>query len=707
MFSYSVIRNRREMDNNEFFREATLRICGNLKIEEAIYSAFEYIRTEIPIDRMFLQFYDRKSKQMRIIANATPEGSKSVDWVVPLTNDGLNDLANHASEFSEQDQDFHWFFGDNPNQHALIRDIFSFLNCNVSSLVVIPLRLRDNQLIGGGSLIIATEGEIKISQEQYKQLAMLREPFAIAFSNSLKHESEIKLYSRDFFWEASKRILGNLKIEQGLRECLLHLKEFMPADEIYLERYKTDLDSMHLIAYANKETCKSMDILVPFTPEAKQTLVDLAEVYRNGKLPPVIVVNDPEQEPVTRCMLNALNLPMSSAMSLPLIIGNKSVGTVALIAEGNDRYTEEHAKLFASLREPFFVAMLNTLKHREVLELKDLLTDDNKYLHNELRKISGDEIIGVNFGLRDVMHKVQQVASLNSPVILLGETGVGKDVIANAIHYSSSRSNGPFVSVNCGAIPDTLIDSELFGHEKGAFTGALAQKRGRFERANQGTIFLDEIGELPPQAQVRLLKVLQSKEIERVGGVKTISLDIRIIAATNRNLEQMVKDGEFREDLWFRLNVFPVWIPPLRDRVSDIPALIQYFISKKARELKLHSIPKLAEGAMTTLTHYHWPGNVRELENIVERELILNQTGPLSFEQLKGNVSTSSKTIGLQEGEIATLDEMAVRHIRNTLTVTNGKIHGAGGAAELLGINANTLRNRMNKLGINYKKDQV
>ncbi len=692
------------MDKNKFFKEATLRICGNLKIEEAIYSALEYIRTEILIDRMFLQYYDRKMKQMRIIAHATPEGSKSVNWVVPISNEALHELMDHATEFSEQDKDFHWFFDDNPDQHALIHDIFTFLGCNVSSLVVIPLRLRDNQLIGGGSLIIATEHETKITREQSRQLSMLREPFAIAFSNSLKHESELKLYSRDFFWEASKRILGSLKIEVGLQECINYLKEFMPADEIYLERYKPDLDSMHLVAHANSNMCEPLDTLVPFTSEAKATLINLHELFKTGKLPPVIVVNKPEEEPVTRCMLDALNLPISSAMSLPLVIGQQSIGTVALLAKGTDRYTDEHAELFASLKEPFFVAMLNTLKHRELTELKDLLADDNRYLHNELRKISGDEIIGANFGLKEVMQKVQLVAALDSPVILLGETGVGKDVIANAIHYSSSRSSGPFVSVNCGAIPDTLIDSELFGHEKGAFTGALAQKRGRFERANNGTIFLDEIGELPPQAQVRLLKVLQSKEIERVGGVKTISLDIRIIAATNRNLEQMVKGGEFREDLWFRLNVFPIIIPPLRNRTSDIPALIQHFLSKKVRELKLNAVPKLEQGAMESIMNYTWPGNVRELENIVERELILNPAGPLTFDQLKVHGKESVNKAAMNISGEFTLDEVMARHIQNILQQTNGKIHGPGGAADLLGINANTLRNRMSKLGIDYKK---
>jgi len=292
----------------------------------------------------------------------------------------------------------------------------------------------------------------------------------------------------------------------------------------------------------------------------------------------------------------------SSILVMPLVMEDIILGSLVIIAQGNDRYTEEHARLLSLLHEPYCIAMSNTLKHQQVLELKDMLTDDNRYLHRELLRISGDEIIGENFGLKGVMEMVRQVAPLDSPVLLLGETGAGKDVIANAIHYSSPRRDAPFITVNCGAIPETLMDSELFGHEKGAFTGALTQKRGRFERANKGTIFLDEIGELPPQAQIRMLRVLQNKEIERVGGSRPIQVDVRIMAATHRNLEEMIKSGQFREDLWFRINVFPVMIPPLRQRKEDIPALVTHFIERKSKELKLSTSPKLAIGAIDRLT---------------------------------------------------------------------------------------------------------
>ena len=334
--------------------------------------------------------------------------------------------------------------------------------------------------------------------------------------------------------------------------------------------------------------------------------------------------------------------------------------------------------------------------------------DDNRYLQRELYKLTGDIIIGANFGLKEVMEKTLVAASVDSPVLLLGETGVGKDVIANAIHYSSERNHGPFVKVNCGAIPESLIDSELFGHEKGSFTGAISQKRGCFERAMNGTLFLDEIGELPLEAQVRFLRVLQDKVIERVGGTKSIKLDIRIIAATNRDLHKMVSKKKFRQDLWFRLNVFPIQIPPLRERKIDIPALLQYLIEKKAGELKIIRIPEVLPGAIDQLMEYNWPGNVRELQNLVERELILNPEGPLSFNNFlipKEKISTNETT--KEAMTYINLDKVVAHHILNVLDKTGGKIHGKGGAADLLGINANTLRNRMNKLGIKYGKRRL
>jgi transcriptional regulator with GAF, ATPase, and Fis domain len=500
----------------------------------------------------------------------------------------------------------------------------------------------------------------------------------------------------DFFRQVTSRICSSLDIETALWQCLLYLEHVMPVDTIFLHLYERGLGAVRTIASATASGGKILDLVTPMPRKAR------ANLEMTGP-PHVRIVNSPELDPVSRKMVQVLGNPDSSRLIMRLAIEGKRLGAVALVAKGKGRYSDEHERLLSLLNEPFAIAMSNAIRHQELLKLKDMLADNNLYLHRELMRLSGDEIIGGDLGLKPVMHMVRQVAPINSPVLLMGETGVGKEVIANAIHSLSPRRNEPFIKVDCGAIPETLMDSELFGHEKGAFTGAIAQKRGRFERADQGTIFLDEIGELPSQAQVRMLRVLQNREIERVGGTRSISVDLRVIAATHRNLREMVKSNQFREDLWFRLNVFPITIPPLRERIEDIPALVRYFIERKSGELRLQKPQTLAPGAMERLTSYHWPGNVRELENLVERALILNKSAPMVFEHFISPPQEDATSVApVRESELQKLDEVVSLHIARVLKMTKGKIHGPGGAAELLGINASTLRNRMNKLGIAY-----
>jgi transcriptional regulator with GAF, ATPase, and Fis domain len=395
-------------------------------------------------------------------------------------------------------------------------------------------------------------------------------------------------------------------------------------------------------------------------------------------------------------------------MVMHLSVRGVRPGNLVLYARGNNRFTEEHRRLYSMLNEPFTIALSNSLRYDELNRLKDTLTDDLQYLHQRLRNTGGDTIVGENFGLKNVVDMVKDVAPMDSPVLLLGETGVGKEIIANAIHNMSRRRRGPFIKVNCGAIPETLIDSELFGHEKGAFTGAVARKRGCFERAGGGTIFLDEVAELPLQAQVRMLRVLQEKKIVRVGGGEEVDADIRIIAATHQDLEEMAEKKLFRADLHYRLNVFPILIPPLRERKEDIPGLVHHFISKKAEELQIHEVPKVSPGAVDALYAYGWPGNVRELENVVERALILNKGGSLIFNEIVWTDTDNRCHVTESDEEVfPSLDFVVARHIRRALKTANGKVHGPGGAAALLGINPSTLRHRMRKLGLYHGKKQI
>jgi len=397
-----------------------------------------------------------------------------------------------------------------------------------------------------------------------------------------------------------------------------------------------------------------------------------------------------------------------SALRLWLHLGKEMTGTLLVTSKIANLFDANMLRLFSLVRDPVTVAMSNARRYQELLLLKHQLEDDNKALHQELIRESGIQPVGANFGLREVMKNARLVASTNSPVIILGETGTGKEVIANTIHQLSDRRNKPMVKIQCGAIPESLLDSELFGHEKGAFTGAIVSHRGKFERADGGTIFLDEIRELTLNSQVKLLRVLQEKVIEKLGSTKTIHLDVRVIAATNRNLENMVKDLTFREDLWFRLNIFPIHLPPLRFRKEDIPALVRYFIDKKCHELNFSQIPVVTNEVMDHLLSYSWPGNIRELQNVIERALILNSGKYFTIPELFLTTDTASKHSAqnefYQDEEVSdlTLDQIQIKHIRNTLARCNGIVSGNKGAARLLGINPNTLRARMKRLGINY-----
>ncbi|MEM7588230.1 MAG: sigma 54-interacting transcriptional regulator, partial [Acidobacteriota bacterium] len=480
-------------------------------------------------------------------------------------------------------------------------------------------------------------------------------------------------------------------MERSLHSCLELLLEHMPGRKMYLDYYDHEQGAVHTIAEASVDGTKRLNRVVPMP----QTLRSEIESSRGKGLQAgtAFIVNRVLDDPICVRMFEALGEPLaSSLLGVYPDDGERVLGAVVLIADGLDRFTPQHAELFAEIRLPFAIALSNAMQHRRVLELKERLADDKRFLQRELLRLSGEEIVGEEFGLARAVQMARQVAGHDSPVLLLGETGVGKDVLAQHIHGISPRRDGPMIRVNCGAIPESLVDSELFGHEKGAFTGALSQRKGRFERANGGTIFLDEVGELPLPAQVRLLRVLQQKEIERVGGNATIRLDLRIIAATHRNLEEMVREGAFREDLWFRLAVFPILIPPLRERPADIPALVQHFLHKKASELKLRSTPTAPPEVHQLLLSYHWPGNVRELQNVIERALILSgDAEQLSPEAVILESHGAAPKAGTRASSLA-LDDAVRSHIERVLALTGGKVHGPDGAAALLELNPSTLR---------------
>ncbi|NQT25710.1 sigma 54-interacting transcriptional regulator [candidate division KSB1 bacterium] len=370
--------------------------------------------------------------------------------------------------------------------------------------------------------------------------------------------------------------------------------------------------------------------------------------------------------------------------------------------------------LMQALLEPFAVAIENDARLRELTQLRKAAEADRRSLLNRLgREEIVDTVIGQESGLKAVIERIHLVCDSDVPVLILGETGTGKELIARMIHDRSDRTGRPFIRINCGAIPSELIDSQLFGHVKGAFTGAVTDKAGWFERADGGTLFLDEIGELPLAAQVRFLRVLQDGWFERVGGSKPIHADVRVIAATNQDLAAMVTEGRFREDLWYRIAVFPTILPPLRQRKEDISELASHFVKRAACRFKLYPVMPTEED-IQLLQSYDWPGNIREFASVIDRSAILGNGKSLEISKSMGWAGqyprdnqetgiTSTNHENVQSIESKTLDEIVRGHIEEVLVQTNGRIDGPNGAAVILEINPHTLRGRMRKLGIDWK----
>jgi formate hydrogenlyase transcriptional activator len=398
---------------------------------------------------------------------------------------------------------------------------------------------------------------------------------------------------------------------------------------------------------------------------------------------------------------------------VPLVAMGRSIGTFTVWSATKNRYSEADSELLQEVANQVALAIANMKSYEEIAALKARLEKENVYLQEEIRTVHNfEEIVGNSPPLLELLRRVDQVAPTDSSVLIYGETGTGKELIARAIHDRSARKNRPLVKVNCSAISAGLVESELFGHVKGAFTGAFERRLGRFELADGGTIFLDEVGELPLETQVKLLRVLQEREFEPVGSNRSVRVDVRLIAATNRNLQESIKAGSFRSDLYYRLNVFPLEVPPLRERRSDIPQLAMFFLSRYARNLG-KKMEGISAAATERLKSYSWPGNIRELQNVIERALILAR-GP--FLELDADLTTVSapevltsapfgaaletRPTANSPSTLPTLEEVERAHISAVLQETRGVIEGAKGAAKTLGMHPNTLRHRMEKLGI-------
>ncbi len=384
---------------------------------------------------------------------------------------------------------------------------------------------------------------------------------------------------------------------------------------------------------------------------------------------------------------------------MPLLSRDRILGTINVGSSRLDAFSRDDLELLGLVAQQVAIAVDNGLAYRQIADLKERLNSEKLYLEDEIRtERNFGEIIGQSAELKQLLRQVEIVAPTDSTVLIQGETGTGKELIARAIHSLSGRRDRTFVKLNCAAIPTGLLESELFGHEKGAFTGAIAHKVGRFELAHGGTLFLDEVGDIPLELQSKFLRVLQEQEFERLGSTRTIRVDIRLVAATNCDLAMMVADRRFRSDLYYRLNVFPLVSPPLRERREDIAPLVRYFTQKFARRMNKR-IETISTTTMAALSHYHWPGNIRELENFIERAVILSRGSMLDI-PVSELPQRGKTTVVDTPRSLTTLEDVEREHIRQALQEANWHVGGPSGAAARLGMKRTTLQSKMARLGI-------
>ena len=491
--------------------------------------------------------------------------------------------------------------------------------------------------------------------------------------------------------QVNNSLVSNLNLRELLSAISTSLSTVMPHEAAALTLYDDSVKQLRLAAFdfpEHDDPCAARD----FIPLEGNPLGEAFTTRRT-----VLIDYDGLDDPRVSC------LGMPSGCASPLIFRDRVLGVLGIKSTRVHAFTQEDAELFEKVASQVAIAVENALAYNEIETLKNKLEKEKLYLEEEIRsEYNFEEIIGSSSVLKRVLQNVETVATTDSTVLIYGETGTGKELIARAIHNLSERRERTLVKVNCAAIPTGLLESELFGHEKGAFTGAIDRRVGRFELAHQGTIFLDEVEDIPLDLQSKLLRVLQEQEFERLGSSRTLRVDVRVVAATNADLAQLVEQKKFRSDLYYRLNVFPINVPPLRERPEDIPLLVHFFANKFAQQMKrrIESVPK---ETMAALVGYHWPGNIRELQNLVERAVILSRGSTLEIplRELKQAPRLANHSNGG-----TTLETVERDHILKILSETKWVIGGPAGAAARLGINRTTLNHRLRKLGITRPQPQ-
>jgi formate hydrogenlyase transcriptional activator len=526
-------------------------------------------------------------------------------------------------------------------------------------------------------------------EEETRFLRLVADQLALVLDAAINLHSSERLQDRlRLILELTNQVVSNLELHELLHAISASVRRVMNCDAaaVMLPDEEGKYLRVHALDYPDCKGIFTEGALVPIEGTMP------GDTFQTGK-PIVINRLDPETVP-SEMYRKAKGEGLNSFCDLPLISRKRLLGVLAVARREENTFDEDQVNFLTQVASQVAIAIENAIVYGEVAELKDKLAQEKLYLEDEIRgEMDFEGIVGQSSGLRHVLSLVETVAPSDSTVLLLGETGTGKELIARAVHDRSRRKDRTLVKLNCAAIPTGLLESELFGHERGAFTGAISQKIGRLELADQGTLFLDEVGDIPTDIQPKLLRALQEREFERLGSTRTKKVDVRLVAATNRNLEKMIENREFRSDLYYRLNVFPIRIPPLRERPEDIPLLVRYFTQKYARrmEKQIESIPSVA---MKKLSAWRWPGNIRELENLIERSVILTH-GPALMVPV-GELTNNTSTLAASEPSEASERERILRILQET----KGRVAGANGAAVRMGIKRTTLISRMKKLGI-------
>lgn len=557
------------------------------------------------------------------------------------------------------------------------------------SSCILPLKRGERQL----GILSFGKSEPDAYAEDLPFLCLVADQIALAidaavnFYVSQRAEDRLKL-----ILDLTNQVVTNLDLQDLLRTISASVRSVMQAGAAAIMLADADATSLrvHALDFPDSRGIFVEGGVVPIAGTMP------GDAFRTGK-PMVINRLDPTELPPE--MYNkAKGEGLNSFCDVPLISRHRILGILAVGRHEENSFDEEEIAFLTQVANQVAIAVENALAYGEISELKDKLAQEKLYLEDEIRgEMDFEGIVGQSSGLRHVLQLVETVAPSNSTVLLLGETGTGKELIARAIHERSRRKDRTFVKINCAAIPTGLLESELFGHERGAFTGAITQKIGRLELADRGTLFLDEVGDIPIDIQPKLLRALQEREFERLGSTQTKKVDVRLVAATNRDLEKMIESREFRSDLYYRLNVFPIRIPPLRERPDDIPLLVRYFAQKYARrmEKQIESIPSTA---MKKLSAWHWPGNIRELENFIERSVILTQGSALQV-PIAELTNHGNSAPAMNSRDSAERDQ-----ILEILKETAGRVAGPTGAAARLGLKRTTLISRMKKLGIDPRR---